>query len=57
MLVGGSQDESHSDVATGRSAISRCSLLAGRFRISILPHVSFSIEGESRSGFKMKKDR
>ena len=38
MLVGGSQDESHSDVATGRSAFSRCSLLAGRFHISTLTY-------------------
>ena len=36
MLVRGSQDESHSDVATGRSVLSRCSLLAGRLRFSVL---------------------
>ena len=46
MLVGSSQDESHSDVATGRSAPSRCSLLAGRFRISALTYRKEVSEGQ-----------
>ena len=50
MLVGGSQDESHSDVAIGRSVLVAVPYLrvASAF---LFRHVSFFIEVNSRGNF------
>ena len=45
MLVGGSQDESHSDVATGRSALSRCSLTLGPLPLFVLSNLTPAMLG------------